>query len=182
MNADLHADLQSDPGHSDDFLSREIPPHLRAKGGFTVKEYETRVWDMARHVLHPTALYVTGVVAGGLRLLEHPIVDEPGRGGIVEGALFLGAFLGAWACFYSTLLRDAGLPSRTVTFLVPLAWIAAAFLWFGMGEPAALSRSDFAVGALFLLGPAVPAWVLTQISWRRQKQMHAHLLAPEERP
>src|SRR5262245_19114184 len=89
------------------------------RGGFTIKEYEGRVWDMARHQIHPTFLFVAAQVAAATRLLAHPAYAGDGAG-LREAALFLAGFLGAWGCFYSTLLRVAGLRSLTVTFVVPL--------------------------------------------------------------
>lgn len=147
-----------------------------AKGGFTVPEYSARVWDMSRNLLHPTSIYVVATVAGGARLLSHPLFDEPGTGALVEVGLFLAGFLGAWACFYSTLLRDAGLASLTVTVLVPVAVVASLALWFVAPEPARLSGEGFAWCAAALFGPGPPAWVLTMLRWRRHRAEQAALL------
>ena len=76
------------------------------RGGFPLREYERRVWDMAKHQLHPTFLFVAAQVAGATRLVAHASFAESG-GWAREGALFLASFLGAWACLYSTLLRVA---------------------------------------------------------------------------
>ena len=147
-----------------------------AKGGFSVREYETRVWDMAKHVLHATFLYVLAVVVGGTRLLFHPLADEPGTGAFVEAAIFAAGFLGAWACFYSTLLRDAGLRSLAITLLVPLAWAAAAALFFVFPESAAMTRGEFALAAALLVGPGPIGWVATMVRWRRHRREHASVL------
>ncbi|MCE9636805.1 MAG: hypothetical protein K8T90_13965 [Planctomycetes bacterium] len=148
----------------------------RRIAGFTVKEYEARVWDMARHVLHPSGLYVLAVVAGASRLLQSPIADEPGSGAWIEFAIFLAAFLGAWACVFSTLLREAGLTSLTVTLLVPLAVLAAVAVWTVFPAPEMMTGKVFAAGAALLVAPAPPAWVLTMIRWRRHRAEQAEIL------
>jgi hypothetical protein len=148
----------------------------RTRGGFTIPEYERRVWDMARHLVHPAAFYAVPVVAGGARLLGHPLLDDRGVGAAIEVALFLAAFLGAWACFYSTLLRDAGLPSRAVTVLVPLAWVVALVLWLAVPPPETLSARGFALAAAALAGPGPVAWLFTMARWRRHRREHAALL------
>jgi len=145
----------------------------KTKGGFTLREYEVRVWDMARHVLHPTFLYVLAVVVGGTRLVQHPIVDERGTGTLVEAGLFVAAFLGAWACFYSTLLRDAGLRSLAVTLLVPLAFAVTAALFVAFPAPPEMSRGEFALAAALLVGPGPVGWVLTLVRWRRHRREQA---------
>jgi hypothetical protein len=157
------------------------PEPRRIAGGFTVKEYEARVWDMAKHVLHPTGLYVVAYVAGATRLLAHPLLDEPGTSAAVEISLFLGGFLGAWACFWSTMLRDAGLPSRTVTFLVPLAAVTALALWGALPRPAEMDGRMFAAAAITLGAPAVVAWIVTWLQWRRQRAAHIDLLPEADR-
>lgn len=153
----------------------------RVAGGFTVREYEGRVWDMARHLLHPTALYVLAVVAGATRLLQHEVAERPGAGAALQAGLFASAFLGAWACFYSTLLRDAGLPSRTVTLLVPLAAVVALAAWTLLPAPAATPPALLWGAAAALGGPGPVAFVVTLRHWRRLRREHAHLLPEADR-
>lgn len=152
------------------------PAGPRRIAGFTVKEYEARVWDMARHVLHPSGLYVLAVVAGASRLLQSPITDEPGTGTWVELGIFLGGFLGAWACMFSTLLREAGLASLTVTVLVPLAALAAVAVWTVFPAPEAMTGETLAWASALLVAPAPPAWVLTMLRWRRHRAEQAEIL------
>ena len=111
-----------------------MPPDA-PRGGFTIREYERHVWDMARHLIHPTFVYVAVFVAAGTRLSMHALYSETGVGGVREGALFLAGFLGAWACFYSTLLRDSGLRSVAVTVLVPLAAATAVVVFAVLPGP-----------------------------------------------
>lgn len=139
------------------------------RGGFTIREYEARVWDMARHQIHPTALYVAAQVAGATRLLGHPVYADVG-GSLREIALFGAGFVGAWACFYSTLLRVAGLRSLAVTFLVPLAAAAALALWFVVPPPDRLSRAEVAWCELALAGPGVVGFAFTMMRWRAARR------------
>jgi hypothetical protein len=157
------------------------PGPRRVAGGFTVREYETRVWDMAKHVLHPTGLYVLAYVAGATRLLGHPLVDEPGTGTVIELGFFAAGFLGAWACFYSTMLRVAGLSSRAVTVLVPLAAVTALVAWFVLPRPAELGERGFAAAAGALAVPGVVGWAVTMVRWRRHRAANVHLLPEADR-
>ncbi|MCG3134153.1 MAG: hypothetical protein HMLKMBBP_01440 [Planctomycetes bacterium] len=150
---------------------------LRRRGGIPVKEYEARVWDMARHLLHPSAVYVAACVAGGVRLLGHPVFDEGAAGAAIELAMFLSVFLGGWACVLSTLMRDAGLPSATITVLAPLAAASAVAVWTVFPAPSAPGR-DPMPGALLAaalalqFAPGAPAFAVTWTKWRRLRKEH----------
>lgn len=163
-----------------DPAGKAAPAPRRVAGGFTVAEYERRVWDMAGSVLHAPAIYVLAFVAAATRLLQHPASDGPGALA-VEGALFAAAFLGAWACFYSTLLRDAGLPSLTITVLAPAAAATALALWFVAPGPDDAAPAVFWTGAAALALPAPLAFALTWRRWRRLRREHAHLLPEADR-
>jgi hypothetical protein len=139
------------------------------RGGFTIREYEGRVWDMARHQIHPTFLFVVAQVAAATRLLAHPAYADAG-GWAREAALFLAGFLGAWGCFYSTLLRVAGLRSLAVTILVPLALLVAAAAWFVLPAPNVMDRGTLLAAELALVAPGVAGWALTMRRWRRARR------------
>jgi hypothetical protein len=139
------------------------------RGGFSMREYELRVWDMAKHQIHPTFLYVVAQVAGASRLLSHPAFEDRG-GSLREVALFLAGFLGAWGCFYSTLLRVAGLRSLTVTIVVPAAVLAAAAIWFVLPAPEAMSRKTLAFAEAALVVPGAAGWALTMRRWRAARR------------
>lgn len=144
-------------------------PESAHRGGFTVAEYERHVWDMARHQIHPTFIFVAAQVAAATRLLAHPAYAADGAW-LREAALFLGGFLGAWGCFYSTLLRVAGLRSVAVTILVPLAAIVALAIWFALPAPDAMSRATLLAAELALVLPGVAGWALTMRRWRRARR------------
>ena len=152
----------------------------RTKGGFAIREYERRVWDMARHVIHPTFLYVIAVVAGSTRLLQHGIADTPGTGWQVELALFLAGFLGAWGCFYSTLMRDAGLASSAARLLIPLAVLGALAVWTVFPAPAAMDERTFWIAAACVVGPGPLGWAEAMLRWRSHRRQHADVLREAE--
>jgi hypothetical protein len=151
------------------------------RGGFTIREYERHVWDMAKHQLHPTLVFVAAQVFGATRLLEHALYQAPG-GLACELALFLASFVGAWACFYSTMLRVAGLPSRAVTLLAPTAIVAALAIWFVFPSPAEMSPFEIRAASALLVGPGVLAWPLTMRRWRVARSEAASIIAPAPRP
>jgi hypothetical protein len=146
-----------------------------ARAGMSVPEYEARAWDMARNLVHPAAFYVVIQVVGLTRLTAHPVFREPGAGWL-ELALFVASFLGAWAVFYSTMLRDAGLRSLTVTFLVPLAFLALVVGWVALPAVVAMSDRDLATAALALVAPGPVAWIVTMVRWSRARREMAAML------
>jgi len=150
------------------------------RGGLTVREYERHVWDMAKHQIHPTFLFVAAQVAGATRLLDHAAFQDTG-GWALETALFVAGFLGAWACFYSTLLRVSGLRSATVTVLAPTAVLAALAVWFAFPAPAEMSRGQLLAAAAVLVLPGVIGWPLTMRRWSVARREAASLLAEEPR-
>ena len=133
---------------------------------------------MARHQIHPTFIYVAAQVAAATRLLAHPAYADDGAWAR-EAALFLAGFLGAWGCFYSTLLRVAGLRSVAVTILVPLAVVVALAIWFVLPAPEATSRATLLAAELALVVPGALGWLLTMRRWRRARR-EAALAAGEQ--
>lgn len=142
----------------------------------TLEQYEWHVWDMAKNVVHVPAIYAVAQVVGLTRLLPHPWFQQPGAGLWREIAVFVCGFLGAWAVFYSTLLRDAGLRSWTVTFLVPAAVLVAIALWAFFPPVDEMSATTALVGAALLAGPGPVGWVVTMRRWRIERRRAADLL------
>jgi hypothetical protein len=151
------------------------------RGGLTVREYERHVWDMAKHQIHPTFVFVAAQVAGATRLLDHAVFQES-RGWALETAFFVAGFLGAWACFYSTLLRVSGLKSVAVTILAPTAVLAALAVWFVFPATAEMSRGQVLAAALLLVLPGVIGWPLTMRRWSAARREASSLLAEDPRP
>ncbi len=136
----------------------------------TIAQYDWRVRDMAKSVVHVPAIYALAQVAGLTKLLSHAVFQQPGSGAWLEAAAFLCGFLGAWAVFYSTLLRDAGLRSWTATFTVPAAVLAAIAVWALLPAVGAMSGAEALLGAALLCGPGPVAWIVTMIRWRIEKR------------
>ena len=176
---------RDDPASASERTARR-PSHegQAARAGMSVPEYERRVWDMSRNLVHPAALYALIEVVGLTRLLSHPVFHREGSGAFGpvrwEWLLFLASFLGAWAAFYSTLLRDAGLRSRTVTVLVPAA-LGALLLSF-VAFPALDEMSDghALTAALLLAAPGPLAWVVTMRRWRSAEREVRRILGEED--
>ena len=140
-----------------------------AEAGLTVAEYERRVWDMSRNLVHPAALYALVQVIGLTRLTSHAGFHQPTTGWW-EWALFLASFLGAWAVFYSTLLRDAGLRSLTVSVLVPLAVVTLAVSWIALPGLGDMTASQALWSSIALAGPGPLAWIVTMLRWRKARR------------
>ena len=171
------------PESADPRRTREGPPASHgpaARAGLSLAEYDWRVRDMAKSVVHVPAIYAAAQVAGLTRLLPHPLFQEPGAGLWRELAFFACGFLGAWAVLCSTLLRDAGLRSWTATVTVPLAVVVAVGVWVVLPDAAQMSRAEAGWAAVLLAGPGPIAWLVTARRWRLEKRRVAHLLADAE--
>ncbi len=152
-------------------------PHERA--GLPVLEYHWRVRDMAKSVLHAAGIYVVAEVAAMSKLLGHPWFEATGLGGWREIAVFGAGFLGAWAVVLSTLLRDAGLRSWTVTLLVPFTVVVVAAVCVAFPPAAEMSSAQLAVALAGVSAPGPIAWGLTLRRWRMERSRAARLLAGE---
>lgn len=131
-----------------------------------VRSYDRQVWDMVQHLVHPVALYVLLQVVISSRYADHPGLDGLGV------AVFAAQFLGAWAVFLGTLLRDMEFPSYVPLVLVLLA-LAGCAAMFVLPHPANSSAPAVRVFMACQLVPAVVAWTVTWTRWRRLKARHA---------
>lgn len=131
-----------------------------------VRAYDRQVWDLVQHLVHPVALYVILEIVIWSRYADHPAVD--GWGLVVFG----GQFLGAWAVFYGTLLRDMDFRSYAPLALVVVALggcVAMAFL----PHPANTTEATVRLFLGAQLVPALMAWAITFRRWRMLKAQHA---------
>jgi|GEM_PF-5029033 thioredoxin 1 len=150
--------MRSDP-HNDD------GPERRAE----IRATDDRVWDMVGNLLHPTAIYVLLQLVIWDHLSTASLFREHGPLSPMMLAIYAAQFLGAWAVFYTTLLRDMGKPSRggTVLLLAAVATVLAQVLL-----PPAEELPQWALlgmgGLQFLL--AVIVFLLTWLRWRREKR------------
>ncbi len=161
---------------SPDDVPASAPPSERA--GMSLAQYDWHVRDMAKSLLHAAGLYVVLQAIALTRLIPHFVFREPG-GWWREIAVFLCGFLGAWAVMASTLLRDAGLRSWTVTILVPLTVVAVVLLFVAFPPTAQMSRAQVALAAALVSGPGPVAWLITMRRWRVEKRRAAALLRTE---
>jgi thioredoxin 1 len=135
----------------------------------SIRQMESRVWDMVLNLIHPAALYVLLQ----LLILNHfwssAALGPYGPLHPVSLAIYGLQFLGAWAVFYTTLLRDMGhhCPWGTVLCLAALVAVALQFVLFPKPEDsAAIQIWIFLAPQLVLAGLS---WPLTYIRWRRLK-------------
>lgn len=129
-----------------------------------IRETNDRVWYMVLYHVNPVFIYVGGQIALLSLTNGHPDVRR------FEALLYVGQFLGAWSVFYSVLLKDMGFRNYAAQFLTILAIGALTVQYFFL-PPAieATSASIFRFWAIQMV-PAVIAWVLTMIQWRRLKK------------
>jgi hypothetical protein len=146
-----------------------------------IREYESKVWDLTRHLIHPAFLYVVFQVALWCGLERNPAF----RGGALSfwerTAIHAAQFLGAWGVFYGTLLRDMAMKSRVPTIVLWIAAAGAAAVWVWPGA-VEVSASAGLRGLLAVeLAAGLLGWVVVMVTWRRAKARHEQA-AGEPRP
>jgi hypothetical protein len=150
-------------------MVRPAEPH-RTPG--EVREYESKVWDLTRHLVHPAFLYVVLQIALWCGLERHPSYQTQNLS-FWEGSLIhLLQFLGAWGVFYGTLLRDMRMKTRVPTILlwIAAAGAAAAWLWPQDGTPRPIAGLHLVLAAQLVA--AVAGWAVVMVTWRRAKARH----------
>ena len=135
-----------------------------------VREKDNRVWDMVLHQIHPTFIYV---------LLQLVILSHLGRSAAIDAfgplhplslAVYGMQFLGAWAVFYTTLLRDMQLQAPEGTLLLLWALAGAALQYLVVPNP---SRADDGLVWTYLGIETLPGgvlWITTMRRWRRARR------------
>ncbi|MBI4568289.1 MAG: hypothetical protein HY719_07815 [Planctomycetes bacterium] len=146
------------------------PPTPGRLPGETTAQVNSRTWDLALNLGHPALIYVVIEVFIFSRLTEGPALRAMSHPWLVGAALFGVVFFGAWAVFYSTLLRDMGHQSRAAALMV--AWgalgVAAQFVLFP--EPAAVTATPLFAFLGAHLAPILPCWAVVMIRWRRARR------------
>ncbi|MAG56800.1 MAG: hypothetical protein CMJ83_10955 [Planctomycetes bacterium] len=141
----------------------EIPPE-------TIAQINRRVWDMTLNLLHPAAFYVLFQLLIGDHFSQSPALA--GRHVLHPLSLLLYGFqfLGAWAVFYTTLLRDMGYRSAwgTILLLCALAGVILQFVVFPRPQDASAASSWAFIAVQLVLAAA--GWGFTFRRWRRLKR------------
>lgn len=109
---------------------------MAAKQPESIREVNSRVWDMVLNLVHPAAVYVILQLLMLDRMQRTPALEGHGPLAPVSLLVYGLQFLGAWAVFYTTLLRDMGYRSATGTVLVLGALAAAVLQYVLVPEPA----------------------------------------------
>ena len=125
--------------------------------------YNEGVWDLVLNLAHPGFLYVVFQVLILTRLGSHPVTRD------YSWLIYGGQFLGAWTVFYTTLLRDMGLPSRAGTILALLALTSMVGVYVWLPDPYYITDREVQVVFGLQLIPAAVLWAWTMIYWRREK-------------
>ena len=123
---------------------QEEPPPREARKALSkpsLAERNAAVWDMVLNLVHPAFLYVLLQ----LLLLDHlsdtSALREFHPVHPVSLLIHLLQFLGAWAVFYTVLLRDMGHVSPEGTILLLAALAAVVLQWILFPDPRAAERT-----------------------------------------
>lgn len=136
----------------------------------SVGERSAQVWDMVLNLLHPAFLYVLFQVMIMTHMADAPVLQGlRGLSPELLGACVI-QFLGAWAVFYTTLLRDMGFRSPEGTVLLLAAFLGAGLQYVLFPDPDAAepARVQLFLGAQLVL--AAVLWPVTLLRWRRLKR------------
>jgi hypothetical protein len=142
---------------------------VRAK---EIREMESSVWDLTKHLIHPAFVYVVLQVAFWCALERNAAFGWNRLPFLGHTLIHAAQFVGAWGVFYGTLLRDMRFEFRVVTVVVWATALltAAAWLWPDAGSASAepglwtLLVADLTIG--------LAGWVLTMRSWGRARRSH----------
>ena len=156
------------------------PKSIRPRSPAEVREFNRRVWDQVLHLFHPATLYVCLQIAVSCHLWSSPLLSGARGYGVLYYGMFLAQYLGAWAVFYSTLLRDVGLRSYVALGLVGSAvlGLGAQLWWFP--NPRTLESAWITAFLAWHVVPALLGWTWTLLRWRRTKRRLQHVV-PELR-
>jgi len=159
-----------------------LPSRSSPATGESLPETNRRVWDMVLNLVHPAFLYVLFELLIQSRLHEAPLLVDLGPLSLPALAIYLLQFLGAWAIFYTTLLRDMGERSPEGTWLLLTGFLGAALVYPLFPTPR--SAASFAVGAyigvqLLLAGTV---WILVMRRWGRARSAPPAEPPREKRP
>ena len=144
-----------------------------SRGPSEVREYEGRVWDLTKHLVHPAFLYVVFQVTLWCGIQRNPAFRGREPGFWIATLIHALQFVGAWGVFYGTLLRDMRFQTRVVTIVlwIAAAGAAAAWLW---PEPESIDTSPWFWGLLIVqLAAGLAGWAIVMIAWLRARSQHA---------
>jgi hypothetical protein len=151
-------------------LSRLPPEPSRSPG--EIREYEGRVWDLTRHLIHPAFLYVVFQVTLWCALERNPGFRGESLSFWDRSLIHALQFVGAWGVFYGTLLRDMRFQTRVVTVVLWLAAAGTAAAWLWPAPESADTGRAFWILLLIELGAGILGWVLIMSAWMRAKARH----------
>jgi hypothetical protein len=129
-----------------------------------LRRYNDQVWDTVLHLANPVFIYVIAQVLIISHLSAHHVFRR------FEWPIYGAQFLGAWAMFYSTLLRDYAYRSLAAPILGAVAIAGAASQYLLLPSPADARPAVLAVFLGVQLVPAVLLWCVTMALWRRAKR------------
>ncbi len=129
-----------------------------------------RIWDMVLNLVHPAALYVLFQLLMMDHLGKAPHLAALGPLEPISLGIYLLQFLGAWAVFYTVLLRDMGFgsPFGTILLLAALAGLLGQYFVFPDPRLAAPLPINLYLGGQ--LGLAAVLWPLTWRLWHRRRR------------
>jgi hypothetical protein len=154
-------------------IPRAKPQSAAPRSSDEVREYESRVWDLTKHLVHPAFLYVVFQVALWCALERNPAF----RGGDLSfwehAAIHAAQFVGAWGVFYGTLLRDMRFRTRVVTAVLWLAAAGAATAWLWPAPESVAASPGLWALLIAELAAGIIGWMIIMASWLRAKARHA---------
>lgn len=137
-----------------------------------IRDHYHRAWDLTIHLVHPTLFYLLFQLLLRDHLGDHPDLRALGIFHPLCLLLDAGIFLGAWAVFYTTLLRDMGFRAPSGTILLLSGLVSAAAQYIFIPRPAEAAAAPV-WGLLALQAAAAGAlWVETMWRWRRLKRAY----------
>jgi uncharacterized membrane protein HdeD (DUF308 family) len=152
-------------------------PDLRIR---RIQRFNDRVWDLTIHLVHPTLFYVLFQLLIRDHASSHSTLRSISHFHPIALGLDLGLFLGAWAVFYTTLLRDMGFFAPSGTVLLWTSFLSCVIQYVALSPMESESSTTLMIflGVQFLI--AGIGWTETMLRWAREKRLHALSLAGDD--
>ncbi len=144
----------------------------RERSPAQIREFELRVWDLAKNLIHPAFVYATCQVAMWCAFERNGAFAWPHPGFWWRTGIHAIQFLGAWAVFYGTLLRDMLVETVTPTVIAWIAVVGTVIAWTWPSPRSELACVAYWVILGVQLATALTGWGIAAAQWFRSKRRY----------
>lgn len=156
---------------TDPAVDHDVAAH-ETRDPVAVRAYESRVWDLAKNLIHPAAIYAVCQILIWMALEENPAFQSPDFNFWSRTVVHAAQFAGAAAVFLGTLLRDMRQPIRLPTFLLWWAVAGAIGAWAWPHRTSADAGGQLWIWLSLQIIPALIGLRITKRTFDRAARRH----------